>query len=126
MSGIDERPKSVIIEDENFRSITQNYCSEEQEWERHVADRIRVDTYRYWGGESPARQYHRQLTEAFREYEELYEGCLIDVLQSESLNLDRQQIEAIVSTVEGRLRFVSWSRRNSRWYRFKRWLRNVW
>ena len=114
MSGIDEQDR----DQSSFRE-------EERIWEQHVADRIRADVYMYHGGESEARRFSRQLTAAFREYESLYEECLMDVLQSESLNLNRQQIEAIVLAVEGRLKFVSWSRRNSRWYRFKRWLRNV-
>ena len=112
MSGIDERPQMVLDKEEEI-------------FERRIADRLRANMYRYYG-ESEARQLSRRLTAAFREYEELYEECLMDVLQSEGLNLDRRQIEAIVSTVERRLRFVSWSRRNGRWYRFKRWIRGVW
>lgn len=111
MSGIDERPQTVLDK-------------EEQNFQQRIADRIRANMYTYHG-ESEARRFSRQLTAAFREYEGLYEECLIDVLQSEGLNLDRRQIEAIVGTLEGRLRFVSWSRRNSRWYRFKGWIRGV-
>jgi len=114
MSGIDEQDR-----------VQSSSREEERIWEQRIADRIRADMYMYHGGESEARQFSRRLTAAFREYESLYEECLMDVLQAEELNLSRQQIEVIVMAVEGRLKFVSWSRRNSRWYRFKRWLRNV-